>query len=51
MVKVSLWEEMFGKTYTIYDGTHFMEEAYVYALLIPKIHEILDGPAKVLPGE
>ena len=51
VVKVSLWEEMFGKTYTIYDGTHFMEEEYVYALLIPKIHEILDGPANVRPGE
>ena len=51
VVKISTWEEMFGKTYTIYDGTHFMEEEYVYALLIPKIHEILDGPANVRPGE
>jgi hypothetical protein len=50
-VKISLWEELFGKTYAIYDGTHFMEEEYVYSLLIPKIHEILDGPANVLPGE
>ena len=51
VVKISTWEEMFGKTYTVYEGTHFMEEEYVYALLIPKIHEILDGPADVLPGE
>ena len=50
-MKVSLWEEMFGKTYTIYDGTHFMEEEYVYALLIPKIREVLDGTADVLPRE
>ena len=51
MVKISSWEELFGKTYVIYDGTHFMEEEYVYALLIPKIREILDRPSNVLPGE
>ena len=50
-VKISLWEELFGKTYALYEGTHFMEEEYVNSLLIPKIHEILDGPADVLPGE
>ena len=51
-VKVSLWEEMFGKdTYQMYEGTHFMEEEYVYSLLIPKIREILDSSAEVLPGE
>ena len=51
VVNVSLWEEMFGKTYTLYEGSHFMEEEYVYSLLIPKIREILDRPADVLPGE
>ena len=51
MVKISAWEELFGKSYVIYDGTHFMEEEYVYALLIPKIHEILDGPADIPAGE
>jgi hypothetical protein len=50
-VKVSVWEKMFGKTYTLYGGTHFMEEEYVDSLLIPKIHEILDGPADVFPGK
>ena len=50
-VTVSLWEEMFGKTYQMYEGTHFMEEEYVYSLLIPKIYEVLDGPAEILPGE
>ena len=32
---------MFGKTYTVYDGTHFMEEEYVLDLLLPKVLEIL----------
>ena len=50
-VTVSLWEEMFGKTYQMYEGTHFMEEEYVYSLLIPKIYEVLDGSAEILPGE
>ena len=50
-VKISTWEEMFGKTYALYDGSHFMEEEYIDSLLIPKIHEILDGPADVVPGD
>jgi hypothetical protein len=50
-VRIAAWEEMFGKTYTLYEGTHFMEEEYVDSLLIPKIHEILDSPADVLPSE
>ena len=49
VVSVSTWEEMFGKTYALYEGSHFMEEEYVYSLLIPKIHEILDGTAEILP--
>ena len=52
VVNVSLWEEMFGRdTYRMYEGTHFMEEEYIHSLLIPKIREILDGPAEVLPGD
>ena len=49
-VQISLWEELFGKTYAIYEGTHFMEEEYVYSLLIPKIREVLDRTADVFPG-
>ena len=49
VVRIATWEEMFGDTYTLYEGTHFMEEEYVDSLLIPKIHEILDSPADVLP--
>ena len=48
-VKVSIWKEMFGDTYQMYEGSHFMEEEYVYSLLIPKIREVLDGVADVLP--
>ena len=50
-VRIATWEEMFGNTYTLYEGTHFMEEEYVDSLLIPKIHELLDGPADVLPSD
>ncbi len=51
VVNIAKWEELFGKTYQIYDGTHFMEEEYVDALLVPKIREILDGTADVLPRD
>ena len=43
VVNVSTWREMFGDTFQIYDGTHFMEEEYVQSLLIPKIREVLDS--------
>jgi hypothetical protein len=51
VVNIAAWEKLFGKTYRIYDGTHFMEEEYVDALLVPKIREILDGTADVLPRD
>ena len=42
VVSLGLWEERFGKgSYALYDGTHFMEEEYVYSMLIPKISEVL----------
>lgn len=41
VVQVGLWEQYFGKSYTEYPGTHFMEEEYIDALLIPKICEVL----------
>lgn len=43
VVSIRLWEKYFGENYTVYDGTHFMEETYVSSLLIPKIREILIG--------
>ncbi len=41
VVNIGKYEKMFGKTYTVYDGTHFMEEEYVLDLLLPKVLEIL----------
>ena len=41
VVQVPLWRDLFGDTFQEYDGTHFMEEEYVDALLIPKIREML----------
>ena len=38
VVKVSTWKKYFGEgTWTVYDGTHFMEEEYIDSLLIPRI--------------
>ena len=41
VVQIGLWQKYFGDTYTLYDGTHFMEEEYVESLLVPKIREVL----------
>ncbi len=36
------WENLYGAdTYTTYPGTHFMEEEFIYKLLVPKILEVL----------
>jgi len=38
IVSIRSWEKLFGKeSFEIYDGTHFMEEEFIYKLLIPKI--------------
>ena len=47
-MKISTWREMFGNTYEIYDGTHFMEEEYVDSLLVPKILRILSPEGESL---
>lgn len=41
VVSIGLWEKYFGKTHTLYEGTHYMEEEYVESLLVPKIREML----------
>ena len=41
VVQIGLWEKYFGQSYTVYEGTHFMEEEYIESLLVPKIHEVL----------
>ena len=42
IVSVRTWKRHFGETYTIYDGTHFMEEEFVRTLLIDKVLDILN---------
>ena len=37
IVSVKTWEKYFGKTYSMYDGTHFMEEEHIYSMLVPKV--------------
>ena len=37
VVSIRAYKKYFGDTYTIYHGTHFMEEEWVKSLLIPKI--------------
>lgn len=55
VVKESTWRDLFGDTFQEYEGTHFMEEEYVYSLLVPKIREILDqlpdGPDDIGTGD
>lgn len=41
VVSIRKWKKYFGETYTVYDGTHFTEEDYIYSLVIPKIREVL----------
>ena len=42
VVSVRSWARHFGDdSYAMYDGTHYMEEAFLYSMLIPKILEVL----------
>lgn len=41
IVSVKTWEKYFGKTYSMYDGTHFMEEEFVRSMLVPMICKVL----------
>ena len=41
VVSIRKWKKLFGETFTLYDGTHFMEIEYIHSLLIPKIRSIL----------
>jgi len=45
IVRISAWRKYFGDSFQIYDGTHFMEEEYVYSMLAPKILSTLHLPA------
>ncbi|MBQ6253520.1 MAG: hypothetical protein IJK05_02545 [Bacteroidales bacterium] len=42
VVLVRTWRKYFGEgSWTVYDGTHFMEEEYIQSLLVPKILSLL----------
>ena len=43
VVLIRTWRKYFGEgSWTVYDGSHFMEEAYIRSLLVPKILSLLD---------
>ncbi len=37
IVSIRTYRKYFGDSYSIYDGTHFMEEEFVLSMLVPKI--------------
>lgn len=42
IVCVRTYRRYFGGEFSVYDGTHFMEEEYIESLLVPKIIEVMD---------
>lgn len=42
VVSLRTWRKYFGDSFQIYDGTHFMEEEFISALLLPEILNILN---------
>ena len=42
IVSVKTWRKYFGYSYSLYEGTHFMEEEYVRTLLKEVVFDILD---------
>ena len=44
IVSVRTWEKYFGpESYTMYSGTHFMEEEFIHEMLVPKLRSFLDN--------
>ena len=41
VVSVRKWKRLFGESFRMYDGTHFMENEYVESMLIPDIYNLL----------
>ena len=37
IVSIRTYRKYFGDSYSVYDGTHFMEEEFVLSMLAPKI--------------
>lgn len=42
VVSVRMWKKHFGNTFSMYEGTHFMEEEHVRSVLMDKILKCLD---------
>ena len=42
VVSVRAWEKHFGNSFSVYGGTHFMEEEYIYSMLLSMICNILN---------
>jgi hypothetical protein len=42
IVSVKTWRKYFGYSYSLYEGTHFMEEEYVRTLLADTVLDVLD---------
>lgn len=42
IVSVRTWKKRFGDTFSMYEGTHFMEEEHVRTMLVEKILEVLN---------
>ena len=43
VVSIRTWIKYFGNSYSVYDGTHFMEEEFIFLDLLPKIYEVLSN--------
>ena len=37
IVSIRTWKKYFGDSFSIYDGSHFMEEEHIYSMLVPKV--------------
>lgn len=42
IVSIRTWKKHFGNTFSVYDGTHFMEEEFVRTLLCDKLCDLLN---------
>ena len=42
VVSIRTWEKYFGASFTIYEGTHFMEDDPIFSLLVPAVLKVLD---------
>lgn len=40
IVSIGTFRKYFGNNYSLYEGTHYMEEEYLHSMLIPKIKSI-----------